>query len=167
MDLPLIPLLQRQLETTLQLMISASPSMTIDEIMLVRIRLTEATLVMGDIAAERSNNATNGKSLPTLRLILTQFLMSPIADTPTTPQNATLQNANTAGGNSSGNRALLAHTPRDRGGVGRPAGRGVIRRPTTRSTTRVNAAIRGSSGSQRARGELVSLIEIPTDTDED
>ena len=60
MSLPLVPLLQTQLETTLRLLISVSQEMTPDEIMAVRIRLNEAALVMGDIIANQSNNTTNG-----------------------------------------------------------------------------------------------------------
>ena len=74
-DLSLIPLLQRQLETTLQVLISASSAMTVDEIMLVQIRLTEANLVMRDIVVDRGNNITNGNSLPTICSMLTHFLM--------------------------------------------------------------------------------------------
>lgn len=60
MSLPLVPLLQRQLETTLQLLISASPAMSADEIMLVRVRLNEAALVMGSVVVNRSNSTANG-----------------------------------------------------------------------------------------------------------
>ena len=68
MALPLVPLLQRQLDTTLWLLISASQGMTMDKIMLVRIRLTEAALIMGDIIAGQSDSATNGKPASTLPL---------------------------------------------------------------------------------------------------
>ena len=69
MTSPLVPLLQRQFDTTLRLLISASHGMTTDEIMLVRIRLAEASLVLGDIIVGRSDSATNGKpaSTPPLR----------------------------------------------------------------------------------------------------
>jgi len=70
MDSPLVPLLQRQLETTLQLLLSASSAMTTDEIMMVRIRLTEANLVLGDAVLRRNNDATNGNSISTLSLVL-------------------------------------------------------------------------------------------------
>jgi hypothetical protein len=63
MSLPLIPLLQKQLETTLQLLISASPVMTADEIMLVRIRLNEAALATGNLVIDRSDNTTNGNMI--------------------------------------------------------------------------------------------------------
>lgn len=74
-NLPLVPLLQRQLETTLQLLISASSTMTINDIMLIRIRLTEANLIMGNIIVERGNDAASGSSLPTLCSALTYLLM--------------------------------------------------------------------------------------------
>ena len=64
MTLPLVPLLQRQLETTLRLLISVSGEMTPDEIMAVRIRLTEATLVMGEIVVNSSNDAGDSDSPP-------------------------------------------------------------------------------------------------------
>lgn len=64
-DLPPIPLIQRQLETTLQLLISLSSTMTTDDILMVRIRLTEADIIMGSILVERDNNAGNGNSTPT------------------------------------------------------------------------------------------------------
>jgi len=70
MDLPLVPLLQRQLETTLQLLISASSAMTTDEIMMVRIRLTEANLVLGDTVLRRNNDTTSGNSISALLLVL-------------------------------------------------------------------------------------------------
>jgi len=64
-DLPPIPLIQRQLETTLQLLISLSSTMTTDDILMVRIRLTEADIIMGSILVERDNNAGNINSTPT------------------------------------------------------------------------------------------------------
>ena len=64
MSLPLVPLLQTQLETTLRLLISVSQDMTPDEIMAVRIRLNEAALVMGDIAANQSNGTINSNPTP-------------------------------------------------------------------------------------------------------
>jgi len=73
MALPLIPLLQRQLETTLRLLISASSEMTNNDIMSLRIRLYEAALVLGDTVRERSNSATNGDSIPTLLSALLSF----------------------------------------------------------------------------------------------
>ena len=66
MSLPLVPLLQRQLETTLRLLISVSQGMTTDEIMAVRIRLTEAAIVMGDIVANQSGSVASGNSTPPL-----------------------------------------------------------------------------------------------------
>jgi len=70
MALPLIPLLQRQLETTLQILISVSSEMTNDDIMLFRIRLHEAALIMGDVVVERGNSVANGNSMPTLQSAL-------------------------------------------------------------------------------------------------
>lgn len=65
-DSTLVLLLQRQLETTLQLLISASPAMTTADIIVARIRLDEANLLMRDILVERDNNAANGNMLSTL-----------------------------------------------------------------------------------------------------
>ena len=62
MSLPLVPLLQRQLKTTPRLLILASQGMTPNEIMAVRIRLTEAALVIGDIIASPDGGVTNGNS---------------------------------------------------------------------------------------------------------
>ena len=68
MALATIPLLQRQLDTTLQLVISLSSTMTTDEIMMVKIRLTEADIIMGRILADRD---TNGRLiLPGYRRLL-------------------------------------------------------------------------------------------------
>lgn len=66
MSLPLIPLLQRQLETTLQLLISALPAMSTDDVMLVRIRLNEADIVIGNAVVDRSDSTANGDLIPTL-----------------------------------------------------------------------------------------------------
>ena len=71
MDLPPIPLLQRQLETTLQLLLSLSSMMTDDDVMLVKIRLTEANLLMTSVLTERSNSTSNGSSTPTPLLLFT------------------------------------------------------------------------------------------------
>jgi len=71
MNLPPVPLIQRQLETTLQLLISLSSAMTTDDILMVRIRLTEADIIMGSILVERDNNAGDGNSTPTLLLPFT------------------------------------------------------------------------------------------------
>jgi len=76
MALPLIPLLQRQLETTLQVLISVSSEMTNDDIMLLRIRLHEAALIMGDIVVERSNSAANGNSMPTSKSTILMLLQT-------------------------------------------------------------------------------------------
>lgn len=61
MELPTIPLLQRQLDTTLQLVISLSSTMTTNEIMMVKMRLTEANIIMGRILVDRD---TNGRLIP-------------------------------------------------------------------------------------------------------
>lgn len=66
MDLLPIPILQRQVDTTLQLVISLSSMMTTDEVMMVRIRLTEANIILGSMLAERNGATPNGKSIPTL-----------------------------------------------------------------------------------------------------
>ena len=66
MSLPLVPLLQRQLETTLRLLISVSQGMTTNEIMVVRIWLTEAAIIMGDIAANQSSSVASSNSTPPL-----------------------------------------------------------------------------------------------------
>jgi hypothetical protein len=68
-SLPLVPLLQRQLETTLRLLISVSQEMMPDKIIAVRIHLTEAALVMGDMIANPSNSVANGNSTPPLHLL--------------------------------------------------------------------------------------------------
>jgi len=58
-----ISLLRSQLDTTLQLVISLSSAMTADEIIMIRVRLTEASIIMGQslIALERNNANTNSK----------------------------------------------------------------------------------------------------------
>jgi len=60
MSLHTVTLLQRQLDTTLQLLISFSSTMTTDDIVLARIRLAEADVVIGHVLAERDNATNNG-----------------------------------------------------------------------------------------------------------
>ena len=55
-----VPLIRRQLEATLQLLLSLSPMMTADDIILVRVRLTEAEILMGHVLAERDNVSVDG-----------------------------------------------------------------------------------------------------------
>lgn len=61
-NVPPIRLVQQQLDTTLQLLVSLSPLMTINDIILVRIRLTEASILMGSILVERENSPGNDGS---------------------------------------------------------------------------------------------------------
>lgn len=68
-NVPPIRLVQQQLDTTLQLLVSLSPLMTINDIILVRIRLTEASILMGSILVERENSPGNDGS-PALALPL-------------------------------------------------------------------------------------------------
>ena len=65
MSLPTVPLLHRQLKTTLQLLISLSSMMSTNDIILVSVRLTEANIIMGQMLAERDNTATNGTLIST------------------------------------------------------------------------------------------------------
>jgi len=53
-----------------------------------------------------------------------------------------------------------------RGVTGYPSRQGT-RRPTTRSTTRINSAIRGVPGSQHAGNRMIPLIEMDTDSDDE
>ena len=64
MALAPLPLLQRQLDTTLQLFILLSSNMTADQIHMVRVHLTEGSVILGYILAERERNGVviNGKS---------------------------------------------------------------------------------------------------------
>lgn len=64
-----VPLLQRQLDTTLQLLISLSSMMTAEDIILLRVRLTEADILMGHILIERDN----GMSIHTIVFHLLDF----------------------------------------------------------------------------------------------
>lgn len=79
----------------------------------------------------------------------------PVDRTPPPPRNA-----NVTGNNSNGNRAR-------RNAVGRSTSQGTVRRPVTRSSTRVGAAIRGPFRFRRDENALIPLIEIHTDSDED
>ena len=58
MALAPVLLLQRQLDTTLQLFILFSPAMTTDQLMTVRIHLTEASVVLGHVMAERGRDSS-------------------------------------------------------------------------------------------------------------
>ena len=51
-----VSVLQRQLESTLQLVIVLPPSMTINDILMARVRLTKANIIMGRILVERENS---------------------------------------------------------------------------------------------------------------
>ena len=55
-----VPLIRRQLEATLQLLLSLSPMMTADDIILVRVCLTKAKILMGHVLAERDNVSVDG-----------------------------------------------------------------------------------------------------------
>ena len=49
--------IHRHLETTLQLLVSLSSTMAIDDILMARIRLTEANIVLGHMVIERETAA--------------------------------------------------------------------------------------------------------------
>ena len=65
MSLPTVPLLHRQLKTTLQLLILLLSMMSTNDIILVSVCLTEANIIMGQTLAERDNTATNGTLIST------------------------------------------------------------------------------------------------------
>jgi len=60
-----ITILQKHLDTTLQLIISLSSTMTADELIMMRVRLTEASIVLGQVLVELEHNDAdvNGKSI--------------------------------------------------------------------------------------------------------
>ena len=60
-----IPLVHRHLETTLQLVISLSSTMTADELIMARLHLTEASIILGQVLVEleHDNTDVNGKSI--------------------------------------------------------------------------------------------------------
>ena len=71
MDQPPIPIVHRQLEATLQLLLSLSPIMTNNDLILIRIRLTEANILLGRILSQRSNSAGDGNSISTFLPLFT------------------------------------------------------------------------------------------------
>ena len=73
MDLAPGNLIYRQLETSLQLFISLSSTMSTGEILMARIRLTEANILLGEMMTQR-NTASNGKLRPTPPSSFTQVV---------------------------------------------------------------------------------------------
>lgn len=61
MALPTILILQRQLDATLQLVISLAPTMTTEQILMIRLRLTEANILMGTSVSQENDATPNGK----------------------------------------------------------------------------------------------------------
>jgi hypothetical protein len=116
-ELHSIPLLQRQLDTTLQLVISLATMMTTDDIMLVRIRLTEANILLDSIMAERDNNASDGNSIPALPLLFTYFPIAESLSTECTLPASTPQSANAAASGSDGTDVSVGRTSRSRGSI--------------------------------------------------
>jgi hypothetical protein len=160
MSLPLIPLLQTQLETTLRLLISVSQDMTPDEIMAVRIRLNEAALVMGDIVANQSNCTTNGNptSIPALQPHRLTPVLLTTGESDRLPAGCTTAPRNTGTPNSGGSRRSSTRPSTSQGAADRPAARRL-----TRSTARVNP----SRDSLLPGNRQITLIEMCTDSDED
>ena len=152
MALAPVPLLQRQLDTTLQLVILLSSNMAADQIHLVRVHLTEASVVLGQILADRERNGVivNGK----LKFLpLSPFphlsrsdshLNHPLATH--AEHAATVSNLDANNSGSGSRRAVTRPTPTHRS----------AQRPVTRSSIR-----RNSSGSRRP------IIVIGTDSEED
>lgn len=58
---PTISLLQRQLETTLQLIILVSSNMTEEEILIARVCLAEASIILGQILVRQNEGNIDGK----------------------------------------------------------------------------------------------------------
>jgi len=50
---PPASLIHENLESALRLVVASAPTMTVDEILMVRIRLTEADIIMGQLLVER------------------------------------------------------------------------------------------------------------------
>lgn len=172
MSLPTVPLLQRQLETALQLIISLSPTMTTDEIMMIRIRLTEANIFLGNVLVEQNGTTPNGKVNPIQPFSLTQFSAADnLAHRPTesAPSTATASRNNSATDSNSGNRGSLRRVSASRSSARQSAAsensarRAAVRRPTTRSSTRHNSTIRSLLHMGPVRNTLVPLIEMDTD----
>ena len=88
------------------------------------------------------------------------------------PPTETPQHVPTAGGTSGGHCVFSDRASKSSSTVGRPAtrsnstGRRATHRPVTQSTT-CSGPITRFSGSRRARGVLVPLIEVPTDSEEE
>ena len=61
MALPTILILQRQLDATLQLVISLAPTMMTEQILMIRLRLTEANILMGTSVSQENNATPNSK----------------------------------------------------------------------------------------------------------
>ena len=71
-----IPFLQRNLDTTLQLVIALSAAMTAEELVSFRVRLTEASIILGTVLATQEGVVPNGKSIPTLQSSLTHSVLN-------------------------------------------------------------------------------------------
>jgi len=128
--------------------------MTTDDILMVRIRLTEADIVIGQMLAERdAATVVAGQSSPTPLLSFTHLPMVDNIDYHPTEDalpTATPQGADGAGGN-----------PRN------PALQGTVRRPVTRGATRNPPAIRASASQHVRRPTRGPVISAECSSDED
>ena len=66
-------LLQQQLDTALQLILSFSSMMTTDEILMVKVRLAEADILLTRVLVERGSTNAGGELVPTLLLLCTHL----------------------------------------------------------------------------------------------
>ena len=171
MDLPVVPLLQQQLDTALQLIISLSSMMTTDEILMIKVRLAEADVLLARMLIEQGTTTAGGELIPILLLLLlcTQFVRVGHVEQHAVP-TVVPQNDHTTNGNSR-NRSSVSQASTHRRTVGHPTtsnnpiGQGSPQRPVTRSATRRDSAIRSLASSHRTRNTRTPLIEIMSDDD--
>lgn len=155
-------LLQIQLETTLQMVMLSSSTMTANQLVDYRVRLTEASVVLGYVLAQRNEHDSNG----TFTCILSSLLLSFETDNrhhhsagggqhTAPPPNTSTANGNPGG--RSGGVSISRRETANHQGTDHPAPRVTARRPVTQSTAR-------NPPSSRRRGDTpVPVIEIGSD----
>ena len=98
-------LLQQQLDTALQLILSFSSMMTTDEILMVKVRLAEVDILLTCVLVEQGSANAGGELVPTLLLLCTHLARAEHPEhrvaPPVTPRN------NNAAGGDSGNHGSV------------------------------------------------------------
>lgn len=169
MATPIYPLLERQLDTTLELIISLSSVLTEVEVTLILVHLDQAGIILGQIVAERNRSTSNdhGKIYLTGDIQLMQFLMFSATHHSNNPPahrgTASPQNIDSSSSNSSGNHNPF-HPSTSRDDVRRHSDRQLV--PHEAPTTPSNMDTRGSRRLRRTRNMLAPPNNMRSDSDD-